>query len=98
MSIRLRLPCHTGGRCRGCKCNTIQSPTRREPVTGQAIQVLRPCITNTYGGGVQCQELRLTSLHTYSLLIHVKIWEDFYDEPQYNLTDVEVRLLNKQSL
>ena len=60
-------------------------------VTNQAIQVLQgPYITNTYGGGVQCQG------STFNLTPYVQFadsrkdpWEDFYDEPQYNLTDVE---------
>ena len=60
-------------------------------VTNQAIQVLQgPYITNTYGGGVQCQGA------TFNLTPYLQFadsrkdpWEDFYDEPQYNLTDVE---------
>ena len=58
-------------------------------VTNQAIQVLQgPYITNTYGGGVQCQG------STFNLTPYVQFadsrkdpWVDFYDEPQYNLTD-----------
>ena len=49
-----------------------------------------PYITNTYGGGVQCQG------STFNLTPYVQFadsrkdpWEDFYNEPQYNLTDVE---------
>ena len=60
-------------------------------VTNQAIQVLQgPYITNTYGGGVQCQG------STFNLTPYVQYadsrkhpWEDFYNEPQYNLTDTE---------
>ena len=60
-------------------------------VTNQAIQVLQgPYITNTYGGGVQCQGA------TFNLTPYLQFadsrkdpWEDFYDEPQYNMTDVE---------
>ena len=60
-------------------------------VTNQAIQVLQgPYITNTYGGGVQCQG------STFNLTPYVQFadsrkdpWEDFYNEPQYNLTDTE---------
>ena len=60
-------------------------------VTNQAIQVLQgPYITNTYGGGVQCQG------STFNLTPYIQFadsrkdpWEDFYNEPQYNLTDVE---------
>ena len=58
-------------------------------VTNQAIQVLQgPYITNTYGGGVQCQG------STFNLTPYVQFadsrkdpWEDFYLEPQYNMTD-----------
>ena len=58
-------------------------------VTNQAIQVLQgPYITNTYGGGVQCQG------STFNLTPYIQFadsrkdpWEDFYDEPQYNMTD-----------
>ena len=60
-------------------------------VTNQAIQVLQgPYITNTYGGGVQCQG------STFNLTPYIQFadsrkdpWEDFYNEPQYNLTDTE---------
>ena len=60
-------------------------------VTNQAIQVLQgPYVTNTYGGGVSCQGT------TFNLTPYLQFadsrkdpWEDFYDEPQYNLTDVE---------
>jgi len=59
-------------------------------VTNQAIQVLQgPYITNTYGGGVQCQG------STFNLTPYIQFadsrkdpWVDFYDEPQYNTTDV----------
>ena len=58
-------------------------------VTNQAIQVLQgPYITNTYGGGVQCQG------STFNLTPYVQFadsrkdpWVDFYNEPQYNTTD-----------
>jgi hypothetical protein len=59
-------------------------------VTNQAIQVLQgPYITNTYGGGVQCQG------STFNLTPYIQFadsrkdpWVDFYNEPQYNVTDV----------
>ena len=58
-------------------------------VTNQAIQVLQgPYITNTYGGGVQCQG------STFNVTPYVQFadsrkdpWVDFYNEPQYNMTD-----------
>ena len=63
-------------------------------VTNQAIQVLQgPYITNTYGGGVQCQG------STFNLTPYVQFadsrkdpWEDFYNEPQYNNTDVSGKM------
>ena len=58
-------------------------------MTNQAIQVLQgPYITNTYGGGVSCQG------STFNLTPYIQFadsrkdpWEDFYYEPQYNMTD-----------
>ena len=58
-------------------------------VTNQAIQVLQgPYITNTYGGGVQCQG------STFNATPYIQFsdsrkdpWEDFYLEPQYNMND-----------
>ena len=63
-------------------------------VTNQAIQVLQgPYITNTYGGGVQCQG------STFNLTPYVQFadsrkdpWEDFYNEPQYNTTDTSGKM------
>ncbi len=62
-------------------------------VTNQAIQVLQgPYITNTYGGGVQCQG------STFNVTPYVQFadsrkdpWVDYYNEPQYNMTDVSGR-------
>jgi len=64
-------------------------------VTNQAIQVLQgPYITNTYGGGVQCQG------STFNLTPYVQYadsrkwpWEDYYDEPQYNVTDATGKMV-----
>jgi hypothetical protein len=58
-------------------------------VTNQAIQVLQgPYITNTYGGGVQCQG------STFNVTPYLQFadsrkdpWVDFYNEPQYDMTD-----------
>ena len=53
-----------------------------------------PYITNTYGGGVQCQGA------TFNLTPYVQFadsrkspWEDYYDEPQYNTTDETGRMV-----
>ena len=62
-------------------------------VTNQAIQVLQgPYITNTYGGGVQCQGSTL-NLTPYIQFADSRKhpWEDYYLEPQYDLSDFEGR-------
>ena len=59
-------------------------------VTNQAIQVLQgPYITNTYGGGVQCQgpTMNFTPYVTGSAS-QQKPWEDFYDTPVYDMRDL----------
>ena len=58
-------------------------------VTNQAIQVLQgPYITNTYGGGVQCQGSTLNVTPYIQFADSRKDpWEDVYYEPQYNSTD-----------
>ena len=58
-------------------------------VTNQAIQVLQgPYITNTYGGGIQCQgpTLNFTPYVTGSVSKQ-KPWEPYYDDPVYDVTD-----------
>ena len=67
-------------------------------VTNQAIQVLQgPYITNTYGGGVQCQGA------TFNLTPYLQFsdsrkdpWEDFFQDPQYNLSDFSGRTIKQQ--
>ena len=59
-------------------------------MTNQAIQVLQgPYITNTYGNQISCQGA------TANFTPYVQFsdsrkdpWEDFYNEPQYNTTDL----------
>jgi hypothetical protein len=58
-------------------------------VTNQAIQVLQgPYITNTYGGGIQCQgpTLNITPFVTGSVSAQ-KPFEPFFDDPVYDVTD-----------
>ena len=66
-------------------------------VTNQAIQVLQgPYITNTYGGGIQCQgpTVNITPFVTGSLS-QQHPFESFYDEPVYNMnTDDDGNLTN----
>ena len=58
-------------------------------VTNQAIQVLQgPYITNTYGGGVQCQGATFNATPYIQYADSRKDpWEDFYLEPQFDMTD-----------
>ena len=58
-------------------------------VTNQAIQVLQgPYITNTYGGGIQCQgpTVNFTPYVTGSVSA-AKPYEPFFDDPVYDVTD-----------
>ena len=57
-------------------------------VTNQAIQVLQgPYITNTYGGGIQCQgpTINFTPFVTGSASSQ-KPYEDYWDSPVYDMT------------
>ena len=58
-------------------------------VTNQAIQVLQgPYITNTYGGGVQCQgpTMNVTPFVTGNIAIK-RPYEDYWQDPVYNNVD-----------
>ena len=58
-------------------------------VTNQAIQVLQgPYITNTYGGGIQCQgpTLNITPYVTGAVSA-AKPFEGYYNDPVYDVTD-----------
>ena len=60
-------------------------------VTNQAIQVLQgPYITNTYGGGIQCQgpTVNFTPFVTGSASAQ-KPWEPYYNEPVYDMRDLD---------
>jgi len=59
-------------------------------VTNQAIQVLQgPYITNTYGGGIQCQgpTLNITPFVTGSGSLQ-KPYEPYYNDPVYDMRDL----------
>ena len=66
-------------------------------VTNQAIQVLQgPYITNTYGNGVSCQGRTLNITPYFQFADSRKHpWEDFYNEPQYNTTDISGRMVDQ---
>ena len=60
-------------------------------VTNQAIQVLQgPYITNTYGGGIQCQgaTMNITPYATGGVAFK-RPWEPYYDEPVYDIHDAD---------
>ena len=60
-------------------------------VTNQAIQVLQgPYITNTYGGGIQCQgpTLNITPYVTGAISAQ-KPYEEYYDTPVYDMRDLD---------
>ena len=60
-------------------------------VTNQAIQVLQgPYITNTYGGGIQCQgaTLNITPYATGSASSQ-KPFESYWDSPVYDMSDLD---------
>jgi len=60
-------------------------------VTNQAIQVLQgPYITNTYGGGIQCQgpTLNLTPYVTGTASAS-KPYEPYYWDPVYDISDID---------
>ena len=60
-------------------------------VTNQAIQVLQgPYITNTYGGGIQCQgpTLNVTPFVTGSIS-QQKPYEPYYNDPIYDMRDLD---------
>ena len=63
-------------------------------VTNQAIQVLQgPYITNTYGNGVQCQGATMNITPYLQFADSRKDpWIDFYNEPQYDMTDFTGRI------
>ena len=67
-------------------------------VTNQAIQVLQgPYVTNTYGGGMSCQGTTLNMTPYVQFADSRKDpWEDFYNEPQYNLSDNTGRTVQQQ--
>ena len=58
-------------------------------VTNQAIQVLQgPYITNTYGGGIQCQgPTRNFTPYVTGSVSASKPFEGYYDDPVYDVTD-----------
>ena len=59
-------------------------------VTNQAIQVLQgPYITNTYGGGIQCQgPTRNFTPYVTGTASAARPYEAYYDDPVYDISDL----------
>jgi len=62
-------------------------------VTNQAIQVLQgPYITNTYGGGIQCQGPTMNfSPYVTAAASRQLPWEPYYNDPVYDMSDFKGR-------
>jgi hypothetical protein len=60
-------------------------------VTNQAIQVLQgPYITNTYGGGIQCQGPTLNfTPYVTGAVSAAKPYEPFFNDPVYDVSDLD---------
>ena len=60
-------------------------------VTNQAIQVLQgPYITNTYGGGIQCQGSTLNKTpYATGSISGQKPYEDYWNDPVYDIHDAD---------
>ncbi len=60
-------------------------------VTNQAVQVLQgPYITNTYGGGIQCQgPTRNFTPYVTGTASASKPYEPYYDDPVYDISDLD---------
>ena len=88
-NINCDCPCHSGGNCRGCECDSSSSREWLSSVTNQAIQVLQgPYITNTYGGGVQCQgPTRNFTPYVTGTASAQKPWEPYFNDPVYDISD-----------
>ena len=73
----------------GCLCTASPVANSSGSVTNQAIQVLQgPYITNTYGGGVQCQgPTRNFTPYVTGSASAMKPYEPYYLDPVYDVTD-----------
>ena len=69
-------------------------------VTNQAIQVLQgPYITNTYGGGIQCQGPTMNfTPYVTGAISSQKPWEPYYDDPVFDLRDFSGRIDSETGL
>ena len=88
-NINCDCPCHTGGDCRGVSATANPVANSSGSVTNQAIQVLQgPYITNTYGGGIQCQgPTRNFTPYVTGSVSASKPYEPYYMDPVYDVTD-----------
>ena len=91
VGINLAFPTQAFANVGGVSATAAPVANSSGSVTNQAIQVLQgPYITNTYGGGIQCQgpTLNITPYVTGSASA-TKPYEPYYMDPVYDMRDMD---------
>jgi hypothetical protein len=91
VGINLAFPIQAYAEVGGVSATAAPVANSSGSVTNQAIQVLQgPYITNTYGGGIQCQgpTLNITPYVTGSASA-TKPYEPYYYDPVYDMRDMD---------
>ena len=91
VGINLAFPIQAYAEVGGVSATAAPVANSSGSVTNQAIQVLQgPYITNTYGGGIQCQgpTLNITPYVTGSASA-TKPYEPYYYDPVYDMRDLD---------
>ena len=91
VGINLAFPTQAFANVGGVSATAAPVANSSGSVTNQAIQVLQgPYITNTYGGGIQCQgpTLNITPYVTGSASA-TKPYEPYYYDPVYDMRDID---------
>jgi hypothetical protein len=91
VGINLTFPIQAYAEIGGVSATAAPVANSSGSVTNQAIQVLQgPYITNTYGGGIQCQgpTLNITPYVTGSASA-TKPYEPYYYDPVYDMRDID---------
>jgi len=91
VGINLAFPIQAYAEVGGVSATAAPVANSSGSVTNQAIQVLQgPYITNTYGGGIQCQgpTLNITPYVTGSAST-TKPYEPYYYDPVYDMRDLD---------
>jgi len=91
VGINLTFPIQAYAEVGGVSATAAPVANSSGSVTNQAIQVLQgPYITNTYGGGIQCQgpTLNITPYVTGSASA-TKPYEPYYYDPVYDMRDMD---------